>query len=87
MTYLSDYREFALEVAEEVVDSFAGLYPGLSMPLNAWETLREMIEREILFHHNSELVPDGARGVAKQKLYIEKAIASGLRNVPPPTGD
>jgi hypothetical protein len=66
------------EMADEIVGAFSTLYPRLALPLDVWNTLREMIEREIRAHfHPTDTF--GAGNLARNELYTQAAQATGLR--------
>lgn len=71
-------EEGATEIAELCVSAFARLYPKLSLPLEVWETLREMISQEVMAHADLESTY-GAMTIATNPLYIAAAAASCLR--------
>ena len=54
------------EIAEAVVESFSQLYPDIRLNHDEWNTLKEMIEREV------EGKGDGARDLLECPLYNKR---------------
>lgn len=67
----------AIEIADEVIDAFTTLYPKLSLPYQAWQTLREMIQREVEGHLTDQKI--GAADLVKDEKYRREAFMNGLR--------